>query len=999
MERSTIPLSSGELSILDVATSEWQVMIEFRRTRMQNACPQCGKAWDDHTWDGQTRTVVTCPSCQIQINTTGLLLGVGAVPAEHAEESSPEMPSSVQTASLDPGNRFGKYVRTKLLGEGGMGQVWMAWDTEISRWIALKIPKVDDPSELARLKSEAQAAGRLSHPNVAAVYELGQAQGRHFIAMEYVNGVTLSDYPRGDRKKLVSFVQQACLGVSYANTHGIVHRDLKPANIMIHREREQVYVMDFGIARQATSVRVSTSVVGTPAYMSPEQAQGERADERSDVWSLGVTLYELLSDHMPFEGVGPMGTLRKVVEEEPRPLHHVDPDLNAIVMKSLEKDCARRYATAQTLADDLGRWLREEPILAHPPSVFYRLRKKLRRHRGVTVTGVLALILTLVAVAAIHKQKQTELGAVGAQLTIARDADRLLEAGRIALDQATAYLYEGDASYPQLLGLIDKGQRPISEALMKAPKSAKAHFLLGRAMDLRGNATVAQSSWRKALALDPHFAEAHFYLGRTLLERSYTVTLFVRPKELESILPESLRLAEDGRTHLQMARDGGLEDPLEDLFSSAMIAYARKDKGAVTRFVADAVARFHRRRGVEQFHWLSGLIADGDQAIQAYSRAISLRPHYPLAYFCRAQSRDVEHREETIADYNKTIELSPQFAPAYNGRGYVQGDINDLRRTDEEVRPSLADFSKAIELDPEYYAAYRNRGLLRKRLKDYAGALADFSKAIELKSDVWSNYVDRAFAKDQLGDHQGWEQDLRTLIALNSEGKGTPGKRMWPHMFLGEFENAIADLDEKIRNDPKVEPEDYDFRGLFKRAIKDYDGAIEDFNISIGFQPKSINATYFERGVTYYCKRNWVHALQDFREELQRDPALNYVHLWLWLTRSRLGEGEGARAELAATLGEWRKQGPQPTWEKYVACYLIGEQSESWLQEQVKKEDAVFGKKANASFYIGMKRITAGDNAGGREFLKKSLNPKPGPRWGDDYCVAIAELLSMDGPK
>src|SRR5262245_18735292 len=209
---------------------------------MQKDCPKCGAPWDDATWDGKTSTTVTCPSCRIQINTTGLLLGVGGAMAQYQEEPEKELPDDVQTASHDPGNRFGKYIRTTLLGEGGMGQVWKAWDTEISRWLALKIPKFDDPEELARLKSEAKAAGGLSHPNIGAVFDFGQAGGRHFIAMQYVDGVTLAKYPRSDRKKLIRFIRDAALGVAYAHSQGIVHRDLKPVNIMVDREREQVYV-------------------------------------------------------------------------------------------------------------------------------------------------------------------------------------------------------------------------------------------------------------------------------------------------------------------------------------------------------------------------------------------------------------------------------------------------------------------------------------------------------------------------------------------------------------------------------------------------------------------------------------------------------------------------------------------------------------------------------------------------------------------------------------
>ena len=227
-------------------------------------------------------------------------------------------------ASADPSSRFGKFVRTLRLGSGGMGEVWKAWDTQLSRWVALKFLKGSDDAEIERFEREAQLAARLSHPHIAAIYEVGHDQGRHWIAMQFIDGATLRGHSRADLRAIVDLVRDAARAVAVANDAGIIHRDLKPENLMVTRagRAAHVYVMDFGLARAtegASDLSVSGSIVGTPAYMPPEQARGQKADARADVWSLGATLYELLSGKKPFAGANVYETLRLVQEADPIP--------------------------------------------------------------------------------------------------------------------------------------------------------------------------------------------------------------------------------------------------------------------------------------------------------------------------------------------------------------------------------------------------------------------------------------------------------------------------------------------------------------------------------------------------------------------------------------------------------------------------------------------------------------------------------------------------------
>ncbi len=242
---------------------------------------------------------------------------------------------------MRPGERVGAYVLDSLLGKGGFGEVWKARDEKLDRRVALKLLSGDDDQDRRRFLREAQTAASLSHPNIAAVYDVGD----NYIAMQLIDGETLKAGPDA-----VRHVRDAVRAVAFAHSKGIVHRDLKPANIMVERPpvirdsrfETRVFVMDFGLARQirpGSSLTASGALLGTPAYMSPEQARGERGDDRSDIWSLGATLHELASGRPPFEGSDIIEVLVRISEDEPPPLPG---DLGAIIAKCLEKDPARR---------------------------------------------------------------------------------------------------------------------------------------------------------------------------------------------------------------------------------------------------------------------------------------------------------------------------------------------------------------------------------------------------------------------------------------------------------------------------------------------------------------------------------------------------------------------------------------------------------------------------------------------------------------------------------
>ena len=365
--------------------------------------------------------------------------------------ASPNPPPHAAASAEKAGDRIGRYKLLQQIGEGGCGVVYMADQQEpVRRQVALKVIKLgmDTRSVIARFEAERQALALMDHPNIAKVLDAGATEtGRPFFVMELVRGVKITDYcdqrNLSTRERLDLFIQ-VCQAVQHAHQKGVIHRDLKPSNILV-TARDGVpvpKVIDFGIAK-ATSGQPLTDktlftafaqFMGTPAYMSPEQAEMSELgiDTRSDIYSLGVLLYELLTGRTPFDAAelirSGLDAMRRTIREEeparpstrlstliegelsavakhrhidaPKLIHLLRGDLDWIVMKSLEKDRARRYETANGLAMDVQRYLADEPVVACPPSSLYRFQKLVRRNKGLfAAAGAVSLMLVLGVVA------------------------------------------------------------------------------------------------------------------------------------------------------------------------------------------------------------------------------------------------------------------------------------------------------------------------------------------------------------------------------------------------------------------------------------------------------------------------------------------------------------------------------------------------------------------------------------------------------------------------
>jgi predicted Ser/Thr protein kinase len=348
----------------------------------------------------------------------------GGTPKKGASSSKShldDIPEEASAFAQDPSRQLTSYILVKQIGKGGMGAVWKAWDKKLTRWVAIKFLLVSEDEDVARFQREAKLAARLRHPNIAPIYEVGEAPAtqagsstRHYLAMEYIDGSSMSSATNLPLPELLDLFMKVAQGIEAAHKAGVVHRDLKPANIMLTSDKWP-YVMDFGLAKaiQAeSSLSVSGAVMGTPAYMPPEQAQGQldQIDAQSDVYSLGATIYAVLCKKQPFAGQTPMEILMKVCKEDPIALRTHNPEIpeevEKIVLKAMAKEKADRYVSAQALADDLKRYLSNQEIEARGPSSLKIAAKKVKRNLWpVVVVTILVAAGGIIAYLMTHKPK------------------------------------------------------------------------------------------------------------------------------------------------------------------------------------------------------------------------------------------------------------------------------------------------------------------------------------------------------------------------------------------------------------------------------------------------------------------------------------------------------------------------------------------------------------------------------------------------------------------
>lgn len=358
-------------------------------------CEGCGFAPLD---DGAETAV--CPRCG------GLLSRETTEQGETKELPEEERPKP-ETALQ--GRRIGNYEIIEEVSRGAMGVIFKCRQTGLNRIVALKLLIAGEhasETQVERFKREAQAAARLRHPNIVPIHEIGVFEDKHFFTMDFIEGENLATLMRqGDIStyRALEICAQVADALHYAHSHNVIHRDVKPGNIIIDSDGRAL-VTDFGLAKfldTDTKFTKTGTALGTPAYMSPEQASGKAAniDHRADIYSLGAVLYEMLTAQPPFSGTTMMETIMKVIHDDPTPPKKLNPrihrDIQTIVLKAMEKDPSRRYQTAKDFADDIRRFLAGEAITARPASLLYKGYRKLAKYKSAIVAVLITIAVGL----------------------------------------------------------------------------------------------------------------------------------------------------------------------------------------------------------------------------------------------------------------------------------------------------------------------------------------------------------------------------------------------------------------------------------------------------------------------------------------------------------------------------------------------------------------------------------------------------------------------------
>jgi tetratricopeptide (TPR) repeat protein/predicted Ser/Thr protein kinase len=670
-------------------------------------------------------------------------------PEVHAKEPTGREPEAAltpeATAHSDepafPVPGWDHYQPVRFLGQGGMGRVFLAWDPRLRRHVALKFVRGDDAELARRFVSEARAQARVDHERVCKVYEVGEVQGRVYIAMQYVEGQPLNALVDGlTVEQKVMLLREAAEGVHAAHRAGLVHRDIKPSNVLVERTGDgglRPYVMDFGLARDwKEGVTATGTVLGTPHYMSPEQARGEvaRLDRRADVYSLGATLYALLTGHPPIPGDNGLEVLSRIATVEPRAPRALDrdipADLEAITLKCLEKDRSARYGSARELAEDLGRFLDGEPVLART-GPGYRARKWLRKHRRAVAAASVALLAVTLALgqAVLARREVTQREALARRFT--ESVERIEAQARYS---GTAPAHDTRADREALRARMRELESSMRDAgpLAVGP----GHYALGRGfLSLDDKATAQEhleAAW-KAGYQEPRVAYAlALVLGHLYQERRLEAERLRDAKARESKLHEAAtRYREPALDFLR--RSEGAEVPAPEYVAALLAFHEDRPDEALAKLDAlgTRLPWFHEApllRGDIHLtraarRWNSGdpegARADLDAGRDAYARAADIGRSVPAVHRARARLEgwallmELYGQGDVLPHYMRGLErvaqalvVAPDSAEAHEQEAGFHRRLAEHRaRQGGEVEPllarALAAARRALDLEPE----------------------------------------------------------------------------------------------------------------------------------------------------------------------------------------------------------------------------------------------------------------------------------------------------------
>ena len=823
--------------------------------------------------------------------------------------------------------RVASYELRKELARGGMGAVYLAYHPRLKREVALKVMLAGrdaSAKQLARFQREAEAAGRLQHPGIVAVHDVGQDQGLHYLVMDLVDGPSLDRVIRDEGplplRRAAEITRTLAEALGYAHSRAILHRDMKPANVLLDPEG-RAQITDFGLAKNLDvedELTKTGAIMGTPAYMPPEQARGDAQaiDRRADVYSLGATLYAMLTGKAPFKGK-PVKVIYQVLRVEPTPPGKLRPDLDrdleTICLRCLEKDPARRYGTAQALADDLGRYLAHEPIHARRPSAAERLAKWVRRNRVLaTVLATAALLLLTVGGGALIVLPRRERARVADEArTAAHAAMRQAEAAdAAALGPALAALQAAQRwrdLAPQdpdaTRGLFDAVNR-LAEVALASEQWDLAQQCFEQSASLGVDDAAARTGLTRVEDARQAISRAHRIEIEALLQRAregelarepdgllnavFSIVRYPEPQTVELLANEldavSDRLLAVEREVLvervdpETSEAGALEAIEEVLQARASLAgrgelpeetaLELKNLTLLALGARDINLRQLRTLMAKRQGKVLGYRLDAARvACEALGRiGASTRAEEALARYL-----DVEYdQDRALIAAKALLRLKSKLGlrTIFRVQSLRHGSAS---RFTDGLRPLLA--SAGVELPSDDLSEAQRlhlEGEQHLRRAEYSEARDRFLEVLELEPDNGPAWANLGSARTMLGDAEGAEAALDRALELDPDSELL-------HFNLGELAFARGDLQRALTAyDRAVElnPTNGAYlraRGKLKHRMGDLQSAIADFDEALKREPGAIES-WLARGDCHYALGDLPVARADYEHALTLDP-------------------------------------------------------------------------------------------------------------------------------
>jgi serine/threonine protein kinase/tetratricopeptide (TPR) repeat protein len=844
----------------------------------------------------------------------------------------PDATPSGATLDQAPGEHvgavLGNYKLLEQIGEGGFGVVFMAEQQQpIRRKVALKIlkPGMDTKQVIARFEVEQQVLALMDHPNIAKVLEAGQtSNGRPYFVMDLVKGVAITDFCDQNQltpKERLDLFVHVCQAVQHAHHKGIIHRDIKPSNVLVtlHDGTPLVKVIDFGIAKalgepvtDKTLFTGFAQIVGTPLYMSPEQATLSNldVDTRSDIYSLGVLLYELLTGTTPFkkerfQEVG-YDELRRIIREEepPRPSTRIstmgqaattvsmrrktDPkrlsrlyrgELDWIVMKALEKDRNRRYETAGGFAADVLRYLHDEPVQACPPSAWYLVRKFARRHQtGLAVAAGALLVAALLlggVVWSFHEQNLRR-----------AETERAVAA---ALSEAETLLHESDKQldYPaRWQGTVRLAEAAVQRAEELLATGEPTEELSLRVHQLRETVDAARTDSRLLAELERIQLEMTAHKGDHF-DTPQGAGRYAAVLRAYGVDP---RAPEDAATRIRHSRlREALQATLQD-WSRITTDHAEKQRLQALLNLAEPAPDAFRKR------WSTAVQQQNAAALVHLAGQPEAQTLTPVAVNILAQDlvrlREWSAAEKVLRDHRER----------HPDNFWLNHDLGMLFLDREPLRPGEAVpyLTAAVALRPDSPGARLNLGHALYLKKDLEGAIREYQAAITLDAQYASAHNNLGRALLDKKDVEGAIGELGIAIAIEP-------KHAFAHCNLGaalraknDLEGAIREFREAIACDARC-AEAHNDLGQALYVKKDYDGAIRAFQTAIPLVPRRAGP-HINLGAVLHAKKDLPAAIREYRTAIAINPSLADAHHGLGDALHDQGELEEAIREFRAAI-------------------------------------------------------------------------------------------------